>query len=312
MDVSLILSDHTLFLIACLTSLAGAIYDIKTTEIPDFVPLGGFVGALLIYLGRGVVFSQWDDIFIAFATATIFLVLGYALFSTGQWGEADVLILASIGFAVPKPLSFFHPNLMAVNHLLFYPVAFLINCFVVGAIYAILFTLIYALLYAEKKSELLKASFEGMRIKGVVASIPLVMGCTAYLYLSPLNESIAMEMVLVGAKYTAIMFLLFILLNFARHADRNVFMRYISIQKLKEGDVLAEDVKTPTKRFSSKLFVGLTKQDVDFIKKAWKSGKLKTERKGKIKIKEGVRYAPTFFLSLLVTAKYGFIFFYLF
>ncbi len=311
MDPNILISDQALFAIALLTGVVGALYDLKTTEIPDYVPFFGFLAALIVYIARGIAGYGWGDVFIALSTAVIFLAFGYVLFYLGQWGEADVLLLAAMGFAVPKPLSFFNPNLTQVREIWFYPLAFLLNSFVIGAAYSIAFAVVYALVFGEERKKLLLKCFEGMKVKTAISSIPLLMGTAAYFVIRKYDISLAGSMFVESCKYSAMMFAIFLLFNFAKYVDREVFMRYIPVENLREGDVLAEDIVAGRRKFSSKLFVGLTKKDVDTIKRAWKAGRLKSARENMIRIKEGVRYAPTFPLTLLFTAKYGFILFHL-
>ena len=83
------------------------------------------------------------------------------------------------------------------------------------------------------------------------------------------------------------------LIRFAKIIDTYAFREKIPVSKLQEGDVLAEDI--PKAGLFSKYLVGLEKKDIKKIR----------DLKSHVYIKEGVRFAPTFFLALLFTWKFG-------
>ena len=70
-----------------------------------------------------------------------------------------------------------------------------------------------------------------------------------------------------------------------------MFKKKISTKKLREGDVLAEKAGD----FSGKLWIGLTKNQVEELKKSKKT----------VTIKEGVCFVPSFFLGIAGTALWG-------
>ncbi len=73
--------------------------------------------------------------------------------------------------------------------------------------------------------------------------------------------------------------------KYAKVIENVAFRRKIAVAKLREGDVL----------FESKKWVGLTKEEVQKIKRTRKN----------VVIKEGVRFAPAFPLALVATYYLG-------
>jgi hypothetical protein len=77
---------------------------------------------------------------------------------------------------------------------------------------------------------------------------------------------------------------LVLFLRYGRFVEANLFKKKIPVSKLREGDVLVSDK-----------WRGLTKKE---IKELQKKG-------GHVWIKEGVRFAPVFVITMIVTLSYG-------
>ncbi len=302
-----VIFEYLLFITACTGALIGGLVDLKTTEIPDRIPLATFLIALALHIMRAVVVHDASLLLHAFETALVFLVIGYVLFHLGQWGEADVLLLAAIGFAVPRPFHFFDQSLTMVEAI--YPLVFLLNLFIAGAIYSIFFALGYALMKQADFTQLIKMLSSKKKMIFIFTSLPIIAAAPFIIFIrSPVLFYLILRQAIL---FSGGILLLLILLEFARWVDTKVFTQYIPIKRLKAGDVLAEPIVVENKKYDSKLFVGLEEDDIARIKDAYKKGKLRTEKKGYIKIKEGVRYALSFFFALILTWKYGFLLFYL-
>ncbi len=271
------------FIILSVIFLAG-IYDLKTTEIHDAFPYAIFLFSLLFYL-----VLQKSLVVMAVKLTCLGLLVGYSLFYAGAWGEGDALLLAAICFSLPL----LYPSLTSYFKAYIF-VLYLLTLFVVGAIYSIIYSVAFALrkkglcVFKESAKELLNSKiFLTFSIFGIVLAIFSMYARIFYLL-----------------PYIAFIVIFPFLYSFAKYVEKNVFEWYVEIEKLKEGDVLAEDFGI--EKFSSKLFVGLTKEDVDEIKKLYKEGKIKTEVKGMVKIREGVRYGFSFFFACLLLYFFSF------
>lgn len=276
--------ESLLFLTTAAGAAVGGWIDFKTSEIPDEVPLFVAISALVLHIANGIFGSGWSMLGYGFAVGLAYLALGYLMYYSGQWGEADVLLLAAVGFAIPQPLSFFH-----ATSGLFYPLLFLLNTFVVGAVYSLTYSFVKALktpgfllsLHGQMKE---KATLTFALFAIIIAGM-IALAASFHYPLAPFFlESVPF---LGGLVFLYAMYL------FAATVDRTVFRAKIPTTKLREGDVLAEDI--PELKLSGKLFIGLTKEEVLAVKKKRKS----------VMIKEGVRYAPTFLLSILFTLFFG-------
>ncbi len=298
-----LLLDYLLFLTACAGAFVAGMIDLKTTEIPDEVPLSIFLIALLLHLARVFFFGDTSYLLAAFEVGIFYLVLGYVLFHLGQWGEADALLLTAIGFAIPKHLMFFDGIGYGFHQI--YPMIFLINLFLVGAAYSILFAVAYAILNKASFSTF----FERLKAKRNEFLLYFFLVFAVALPFFFVEKSTGLHDVLLKRMfftYLAVLIML-ILIEFARWVDASVFARYVRVHDLKPGDVLAEPITAGKKAYNSLLFVGLQPADIRLIRRAYKKGMLSTERYGFVKIKEGVRYGLSFFFALILTWKYGFL-----
>src|SRR3989344_1939897 len=103
--------EYSILATTLIGSFIGGWIDLKTSEVPDSVPLFIVLSAMLLHIANGFLGSGWQTLGWAFGVGLVYLAFGYLMFYSGQWGEADVLLLASIGFAIPQPLSLLAFNL---------------------------------------------------------------------------------------------------------------------------------------------------------------------------------------------------------
>lgn len=285
---------EALFLAAALVgTAAGGWIDLKTTEVPDIIPMSMVGAGLLLHIANTFLTGSLQGIISAFAVAALYLAIGYIFYYTGMWGEADVLLLAAVGFLIPQPLSFF--NMSGLGGM--YPIIFILNTFIVGGVYSAIYTLILAFMKPEVFSNFWK-DIVGYKKKMAVFIVAITSGFIALSFgiTRYFNADVPTEFILAQvALFLPMAFFMIIIYRFALVLDRTVFRMKVPVSKLKEGDVLAEDVKLKNKTLSGKLFIGLTEELVDMIRK----------EKKYVEIKEGIRYGPTFFLTLLYTWFFG-------
>lgn len=115
---------YSAVLIACVW---GAYQDMKSTFVSDWVHISIVLSAFILHI-----LGNPHNILYGLATAIPFLAFGYVLVRLNVWGEADMLLLAAIGFAIPQPLVFFN-----VAQGIVYPlaiVALLFGCILVWGV----------------------------------------------------------------------------------------------------------------------------------------------------------------------------------
>jgi type IV secretory pathway VirB3-like protein len=270
--------------ISIIVALAGtflaSLWDLKTTEVPDPIPYAMIGIGLAIALLQSFIYRDFSQLADCLFSGFSLLVFGALMYFLGQWGGADALILAGVGFLLPK---------ISKPKLLFpFPFSYLLNVFIIGAIYMI----IYALIFAVLNKKIILSFFKEVKASKSILSIGsfglfiLFIGIN-YLVLSFLHLPIQHFFVFKNSLLLLIITLgIYLLLKFVKVVEEVGFKKRIPVSKLKVGDVLAEE----------KFWKGISEKEIEKIKKSGKKF---------VWIKEGVRFAPTFFLALIFTLYYG-------
>ncbi len=288
--------DYLVFSIALIgTALAGW-QDFKTSGIEDKYAI--FIGGsgILIYLANSIYTGVWTGLYHSIAVGIGFLAFGYIMYYANQWGEADVLILGALGFLIPASLSFFALQISFPYYALF----FIATVFIVGGAYSILYSAGIALQtkgFFGKFIHVLE-QYSNILLKLLVCLFIFSVLSIRYaqdhffLFIDIMLRQLLLLHLLVIIGY--------VFICFAKTIDRYSFRRQVNVSDLCEGDVLAENLSGAdvSKKLKGKLFAGLNSDDIKSICKIRK----------KVWIKEGVRFAPTFFFSLIFVWLIGNVF----
>jgi len=271
--------EIVLLLVAFIGSALAGIIDLKTTEIPDKIPyvmmgigiLGNVVKSYLIW--------SYTPIALSFLVGLLFLGFGFLLYYTGQWGGGDAKILSAIGFLLPQ--------FSSVKTFFPFPVSFFFNVFFIGAFYMISYIVVMALMNKKIISSFIsdiKARCKELVFLNIGIIIFLII--LGFFTIKHLQIITLHEMFIFGLVVIAMTFGMFTLWRFEKTVEEIGFKKRIKVSELKEGDVLDD----------SKIWDGLTKKQVK---------KLQKSEKKYVVIKEGVRFAPTFPIALLITVLFG-------
>ncbi len=265
---------------ALIGSTLAALYDLKTTEIPDEIPHSMIVVALLFFGYQSYLIHDYTLLASSIIYGISLLALGFLMYYTGQWGGGDAKLLGAIGFLLP--------SVQSIQLTFPFPLSYTINLFMVGAVYMVLYSVVLALLNRKIITEFLKnvKSSAQMILVGSIALFVLFSAANLYLakYVGvSSNLSFAVVSSLVPLFATIGFFLLW---KFARTVERVGFRKKIPMSKLRVGDVLD----------SSRLWEGITEKDLKKIKRSGKKF---------VVIKEGIRFAPSFVLALIFTLYFG-------
>ncbi|MEM5766526.1 MAG: prepilin peptidase [Candidatus Aenigmatarchaeota archaeon] len=272
------------FLTVLLGSSLAAAFDLKITptEIPDEIPHTMVALAIFLSFLKSLIDLSPIPLIKSLLYGLSLLAFGFLMYRFGQWGGGDAKILAAVGF--------FSPLVSPLTKGLHFTFAFsyLLNVFIVGAA--------YMLIYAFVISVLNKRIF-GEFLKSVRSSYKLITISTASLFFlffggsillfnffdlpvdfySILSNSLLILSLILG---------LFLVWIFVKTVEDKAFKRRVHVSKLKVGDVLLEN----------KIWEGITEKELKKIKRSGKKF---------VWIKEGVRFAPTFPLALILTLVYG-------
>lgn len=256
-----------------------AYWDLKTTEFPDWLPYSIIVSALAIRGGYSLFTGDLSYIISSAAAGLIFLGMGLLLYALRQWGDGDAWLMGALGFLFPDAAGFL--PLFGVPAP--FPIMMVLNFFMVSLAYLVLYAIIIGVRRPGVISTFRKnAGSRKLVISSSFAAILIASLCTAF-YLSynfavPVYDFSG----ILAMPFIALSMLLF--LQYARAVESDLFRRKIKARDLKAGDVLI-----------SGKWRGITMEEA---KKLRKKG-------GDVWIKEGVRFAPVFVITVLVTLFIG-------
>ena len=259
-----------------------AIWDLKTTEVPDQLPYIMIAIALLFYGYQSIAEWSFWPILNSLIYGLVFLGFGALMYYIGQWGGADSLILSAVGFLLPVAPQGFSSTILP------FPVSYFINMFMVGAVYMML----YAFVFALRNRKILSGFVTDLKASVNILAVGFI-GLFILFYAAGLNIS---KIFYGSVDFTRAFYMslyplfsvavLYVVWRFAKSVELHGFRRRVPISKLKVGDML----------LSEKKLIGVTKEQVNALKK---SGKMYVD------IKNGVPFAVAFPLALLVTLFYG-------
>ena len=261
---------------------AGAYWDLKSTEFPDWLPYSMIVAAV----GVRAVFSYLEgDVWIVLDSliwGLLFLGVGLGMYYARQWGDGDAWFLGVAGFLFPDSAGLIQAQGLALFGFPF-PIVFLFNFFLVAFVYLIAYSIILGLRNPKEAGKFLgelKASSKEIAV--MVVSLGVVCaGLSYYLYtaFSATLQSLSLILIL-----PVLLLFVLVFMRYGRFVEANLFKRKIPASRLREGDVLVSD-----------RWRGLTAGEVERLRK----------KGGEVWIKEGIRFAPVFLITLLVTLMWG-------
>jgi len=198
-------------IIVIISLLIASIWDLKTTEIPDEIPL--FLIFLAIFIG---IFSQdFDFLKRSLIFGSIFSLIGFIMYYTGQWGGGDSFILASIAFLYPS-----------IDFL----VKFLLNLIIFGAAFMIIFTIVYCYIFSRKVFFVFYRELKKeYKIYLIIFLATLLIFLSFSIYFGKFYSSAFLNSIIITS--------LFLVFKFSRIAEKIGFRKRIKISELKVGDV---------------------------------------------------------------------------
>lgn len=269
------------FAIAASGTLVAGLWDLFTTEVPDEVSVLMIVSSLLYWFFFWAVSGNYLPLLASLLIGTAVFAVGWLLYLKGQWGGADALVLAAIFYAIPVyPLA----TVLSLSSLLFL-FNFLINIVIVSLAYMVIYTVILGI---KHRSIIKHFVADVSKTWKIIVLVPVVLTAAMTTLLFVVSSVIIVQW------WIAIFVLLIMLFwRYAVVVETKHFTRTVSVNELKEGDVLQ----------SSKKWVGVTKDDIK---------RLHEKHVTSVVVREGIRFSPVFFLAFAATFAFGNVLFYFF
>lgn len=271
-----------IIIVSIIILLVAAYVDIKTLEVPDWLNYAGIAAGLGIHLLFSVQQSSWWPIASSGIGFAIGMAIACLMFYTGQWGGGDAKLLmamgALIGFEVDK-FSF------GAN--------FLINLVFIGGAWGIA----WSVMLAARNREKFWKTFKAIRQQKSYARLRLVSVISAAVFIlaSFIIAEYGFGLVILGAA----VYLLCYLVIFIKSVEQSSMYKWVTPDKLTEGDWLVNDVKVG-KIHIAPAKLGLEKEQLKQIQTLYKQKKL-----DKVFVKYGVPFTPAFLISFIVCLFMG-------
>lgn len=251
-------------------------WDLKTTEFPDWLPYSMIILALLFRGIFGFLENNWwilgDSVFVG----VVFLSLGLLLYFLKQWGDGDAWLLGALGFLFPT-------SSFQINTFFPLPLAILFNFLLISLVYLITYSIYLGIKNREINKRYIDFIMKQRNKFIILASVFFVVswGSAILMYmLFSLEITKLIQIIILPFILNFILFFSY----YAKIVEKDLFKRKIKTSELKEGDVILEGK-----------WRGLTKTEIKQIKKKYKY----------VWIKEGVRFAPVFIITMLISIIYG-------
>ncbi|MFC1454649.1 prepilin peptidase [Candidatus Undinarchaeota archaeon] len=289
--------------------------DIKTREVDDWITDGFIVFAVIYQVTFGFIYKNMDDAVVAVLIGIVFFVFGYLMFRFGQWGGADVKILAGLGVLLGSIK-------WATG---FYVLDYFINVFVVAFFYSIGYSLVRSIKNEDVmkgfKKSISSDYKELVRLVGMLLAALVIIG--GYMvYGMQISGRLALRLIYPLASFLVILPLFWVLIKYVKVVEDVCFRIKVNARQLVEFDLLTEDIlkegakiarvpeKENTKERKSKASKviydssdpnGMNPESIKEIIGLVEKGKLKDG----FVMKWGLPFVPVFLISLLATLWLG-------
>lgn len=139
---------------------AAAAWDLRTTEVPDWLSLVGVFGGVFLHAAAALNQGSSQPLLWSLGVGAALSLYGWSMYFLGMWGGADAFATSVLGFSAPYALS--GPGLQ-------HPVNLLLNFVIVGFLY----TVGFALLKAASDTKISTGTAERIREKKLRISAEL-------------------------------------------------------------------------------------------------------------------------------------------
>ena len=275
------------FALSLIVLLIGSITDLKTREVPDWVNYGLISAGIGLNLLFTVIYQTPSFIINSLVGLIIFFGIAYLMFYMGQWGGGDSKIIMGLGAAIGINVGSFSSEFLF---------GFLINALFAGAIYGLLWSFYLAYknrqkfrkefkkVLSQEKSEKIKWIILALTILSVIVFFIIKINYIKILVLS----------------FAFMVLTTFYLWAFVRAIEKSSMYKLVEPSKLTEGDWIVKDIYYRKEYITGPKDLGIEKKQIIKLIELYSKKKV-----GKILIKEGIPFVPSFLIAFIITFFLG-------
>ncbi|MBI2133745.1 prepilin peptidase [Candidatus Woesearchaeota archaeon] len=277
------MEEYLPIILAGTVLVAASITDIRTREVPDWINYFGIASGIGINLIYSIItWSIWPIAFSAIGIIAFFAVASL-MFYAGQWGGGDSKLLIALGAILGLEFSLSMPFIDLSQHI----VSIWMNLMVIGILYALIWS--FGLAIVNMKDFSKQFTEQAAEVKTITITL---FSAIMVLIIVIGDRDIRIAM-LGGAVASGIALLIWI---FGKSVEKSCMLKYVRTDKLTEGDWIAKDVLVKGKYICGPKDLGIERKQIRQLKK------MNIRR---VMVKEGIPFVPAFFISFLVTLKFG-------
>jgi len=274
--------DIILITIGLIGLTIATITDIKTKEIPDWLSYSLIATGFAIRLLYSIVYTDFLPLFYTIIAFALVFSFGSLLYYTKQWGGGDTKILAALStFFAVKP-----------SYLPEIDVPFLLilitNILFIGALYGLIWGIVLVIKHKKRFKEEIILLLRQERVRNL-AKYSIIISIFWMLLLIMFKASLFRIILLFLVVFSPCYFLLWLC---TKAIENSCMYKKRTIENLRLGDWLAEDIIQDGKLIAKRTAEGLTNLDI----KNLKDNNIKT-----ITIKEGIPFIPPFLIATILT-----------
>jgi len=268
-----------------------SIVDLKDGEVPETLSLGPALITVAAALATSFISQQLQPIASTILWAAIGFGVGYLLFALGQWGGADVKVLAGVGafLGYAESVGYYFPNPTFLDFHIPPFATYFIDMAFAATPYVILYTLFLGVMkpstfqvFLGRLNEPRYLVFFALGTAPFLASFALGFSTLSYVYL------LLPAMILLSI--------------YLKSVEEHVLTKSVPVSELADWDILAHNVVVDSKLIATRNNIeGVTPEQVEEIKKLAKQGAIPKD----IEIRWGVKFVPILFIGLHLTLYVG-------
>ncbi len=257
--------DPLVLAVGFLALFFASVTDFRTREVPDVLSYGFLSFSIAYGFLKGLILGSWQPVLAMLTGLLVLGGLGLALLYSGQWGGADMKLLAGLG------------ALFGLWWGQYDALFFLVLLLFAGAVYGIVYTLVLAVIHRAVFRSAFRKQFSRVRWLHHVVLVLSV------LLLLPRDA--------VLAAFALLLYSFFWLWIVIRVVEQGVLVKEYPVAQLTEGDWVTHDVIVDGKCIYRRSELGVTKKDIAALRRA------KVQR---VTVKEGVPFVPSFLAAFIL------------
>ena len=275
------------FALSFIALFIGTITDLKTREVPDWVNYGLVISGIGLNLLFSVIYSNPSFIINSILGLAIFFGISYIMFYAGQWGGGDSKMLMGLGAMIGIDVGFKSQQFL---------LGFFINALFIGAVYGLLWS--FFLVFKNRK-KFWKEFNKILSEKKVANAKKLMLATLILLFVILFFIKIYYIKILI-LSLALLALTTFYLWIFVRAIEKSAMYKLMEPAKLTEGDWIVNDIYVNRQYICGPKDLGIEKKQIRQLMELYKRRKV-----GKILIKEGIPFVPSFFVAFIVTFMLG-------